>query len=216
MQSVYEYLDYRQYLRAYHEKRKMEVPHCTYRNLADFFGMDTANMFRILKGKAHLPVRSHSRAIEYLGLAGREAEYFLLLISHSRERHAGMRRELLEKALAIRETAGSIPDQDHMEPSEKDPPNRQQPASELPRVRREVSSMTFAADPEALRAIQELLLDCRARIQRRIELVDEPDRFLRLEMTISPVERTTVWTGELDPSRHSLSFLDTRGIRPAP
>lgn len=210
MQSVFEYLDYREYLRDFHEKRKQEVPHSTYRTLADFFGMDTANMFRILKGKAHLPVRSHSRAIEYLGLSGKAAEFFLLLISHSRERHAGMRRDLLEKAMALRESALD-PDRQIEEVASSGAGACVDPSEPLPHVRRDVSVMTFAGDLETLSDVQAILLECRSRIQRRIELTENPDRLLRLEMTIFPMARQIASSVDMDSPEHRLSLLTAQG-----
>ncbi|HNY32268.1 MAG TPA: TIGR02147 family protein [Fibrobacteria bacterium] len=202
MQSVFEYLDYREYLRDFHEKRKQEVPHCTYRTLADFFGMDTANLFRILKGKAHLPVRSHSRAIDYLGLSGKAAEFFLLLISHSRERHAGMRSDLLEKAMVLRD---SVLGSDR--PCGEEGGHVTESVESVSRIRRDVSILTFAGDQETLADIQDILLECRNRIQRRIERTDSPDRVLRLEMSIVPVSRSVSLPADMDSPEHRLSPL---------
>lgn len=105
MRPVFEYLDYRGILKDAYEERKAGSPLYSYRMLAESFGLDTGNVFRILQGDAHLPARCQSRAIEFLGLTGRSAEYFLLLIAYARERNAKARNDILEKAMALRDVA---------------------------------------------------------------------------------------------------------------
>jgi uncharacterized protein (TIGR02147 family) len=103
MRSIFEYLDYRDLLKDAFEERKAKSPLYGYRMMAEALGQDTSNIFRILQKDAHLPARCQSRAIEYLGLTNRSAEYFVLLIAYARERSPEARHEILEKALALRD-----------------------------------------------------------------------------------------------------------------
>lgn len=105
MKPVFEYLDYRVYLKEAYEERKSESPFYSYRMMAEAFGLFPSNVFRILHGDGHLPARCHSRALEFLGLSGRSAEYFLLLVSYARERSAKAKGEILEKAMTLRDVA---------------------------------------------------------------------------------------------------------------
>ena len=105
MKPVFEYLDYREYLKDAYEERKAESPFYSYRVMAESLGLFPSNVFRIIHGEAHLPARCHSRALEELGLSGRAAEYFQLLIAYSRERSAKARKEILEKALTLRDVS---------------------------------------------------------------------------------------------------------------
>ncbi|HNY32624.1 MAG TPA: TIGR02147 family protein [Fibrobacteria bacterium] len=103
MRPVFEYLDYRDILKEAFEERKQATPLFSYRMLAENFGLDTSNMFRILQKDSHLPARCQSRAVEFIGLTGRGAEYFLLLIAYARERNPKARAEILEKAMDLRD-----------------------------------------------------------------------------------------------------------------
>jgi uncharacterized protein (TIGR02147 family) len=103
MRPVFEHLDYRDILKEAFEERKANSPMFSYRMLAEMLGLDTGNVFRILQGDTHLPARCQSRAIEFVGISGRSAEYFLLLIAYARERNAKARLEILEKAMALRD-----------------------------------------------------------------------------------------------------------------
>lgn len=105
MKPVFDYLDYRAYLKDVYEERKAESPFYSYRMMAESFGLFPSNIFRILHGEAHLPARCHSRALEFLGLSGRAAEYYLLLMAYARERSVKERTTILEKAMTLRDVA---------------------------------------------------------------------------------------------------------------
>lgn len=105
MQSIFDYLDYRDLLKKVFEERKATLPQYGYRMMAEELGLDTSNIYRILEKEAHLPARCQSRAIELLGLTGRSAEYFVLLIAYGRERNTKARQEIMANAQALRDVA---------------------------------------------------------------------------------------------------------------
>lgn len=105
MRPIFDYLDYRDLLKEAYEERKLANPMYSYRMLAEYLGLDTSNIFRILQRDAHLPARCQSRALEFLGLTGRSAEYFVLLIAYGRERNAKAKQSILESALALRDVS---------------------------------------------------------------------------------------------------------------
>lgn len=105
MRSVFEYLDYRDLLKEAYEHRKAESPLFSYRIMAELFGLDPSYVFRVLQKDQHLPARCQPRAVEFLGLTGRSAEYFQLLVAYARERGRKAKQEILEKALALRDVA---------------------------------------------------------------------------------------------------------------
>jgi uncharacterized protein (TIGR02147 family) len=105
MHTIFDYQDYRDLMKEVFEERKATLPQYGYRMMAEELGMDTSNIYRILEKEAHLPARCQSRAIECLGLSGRSAEYFVLLIAYGRERNAKARLEIMENAQALRDVA---------------------------------------------------------------------------------------------------------------
>jgi uncharacterized protein (TIGR02147 family) len=104
MKPIFDYLDYRDLLKDLFEERKSSSFY-TYRMMAETFGLDTSYLFRVLQHDEHLPARCQSRAIELLGLTGRSAEYFMLLIAYARERNAKSKKDILEKALTLRDVS---------------------------------------------------------------------------------------------------------------
>jgi uncharacterized protein (TIGR02147 family) len=103
MDDSFEYSDYRDLLRTAYEHRKKSEPQFSYKQLAELFGLDPAGTFRVLHKERHLPARSVSRAIDFLGLSGRSAEYFVLMNSYARERGKGARQAILEKAMELKD-----------------------------------------------------------------------------------------------------------------
>lgn len=103
MGSVFDISDYRDFLRSYYEERKAQMPLFSYRMFGGKLGLDGSQLFRILQKEQHLPPRCVPQAKELLGLTGRAAEYFELLIAASRSRTNQKRQELLDKAYALRD-----------------------------------------------------------------------------------------------------------------
>lgn len=103
MAFVFDVTDYRDLLHSYYEDRKAQMPLYSYRMLGAKLGLDASQLFRILQKEQHLPVRCVPIAKELLGLAGRAAEYFELLIAAARSRTTQKRQELLDKAFALRD-----------------------------------------------------------------------------------------------------------------
>ncbi|HNY32169.1 MAG TPA: TIGR02147 family protein [Fibrobacteria bacterium] len=103
MDEGFAYSDYRDLLCAAFERRKSADPQYSYKILSEHLGLDTAGAYRILHKERHLPGRSVSRAIEFLGLTGRAAEYFVLMTSYARERGKGARQKILERAMELQD-----------------------------------------------------------------------------------------------------------------
>ncbi len=103
MDVGFDYDDYREVLKAVFEHRKETTPQFSYKALAEILGIDPAGTFRVLNKERHLPARCVSRAIDFLGLTGRGAEYFVLMTSYGRERRKAARQEILKKALELRD-----------------------------------------------------------------------------------------------------------------
>lgn len=103
MGAVFDVTDYRDLLHSYYEERKTQMPLYSYRMLGSKLGLDASQLFRIMQKEQHLPGRCVPAAKELLGLTGRAAEYFELLIAASRSRTQQKRQELLDKAFALRD-----------------------------------------------------------------------------------------------------------------
>lgn len=93
--------DYRDFLKAYYEKRKKELPFYSYRMMGDKLGLDSSYLYRVLQKKHHLPAHALQAAKEMLNLSGRSAEFFDLLYSAAVTKDAAQKEELMAKAVAL-------------------------------------------------------------------------------------------------------------------
>ncbi len=103
MKLVFDYLDYRDLLRDAYEEKKAHLPLYSYRMMAESLEVDGSYLFRVLQKELQLPARCVPRALNLLGLVGRQAEYFQLLVAYSRERKSAAKGEILEKAMSLRD-----------------------------------------------------------------------------------------------------------------
>ena len=93
--------DYRDFLKAFYECRKKEMPFYSYRMTGEKLGLDSSYLFRVLQKKHHLPAHALRTAKEMLGLSGRSAEYFDLLYAAAVSKDSSQKAELMAKALAL-------------------------------------------------------------------------------------------------------------------
>lgn len=103
MTSLYDVTDYRELLRSFYEGRKEQMPLYSYRMMGAKLGLDSSQLFRILQKDQHLPSRCVPLAKDLLGLVGRSGDYFEILIAAARTRTPQKRKELFDKALALRD-----------------------------------------------------------------------------------------------------------------
>jgi len=95
--------DYRDLLEQHYVQRKAKLPLYTYRMMGIKLGLDTSQVFRILQKNEHLPSRCVPLAKDLLGLTGRSGQYFELLVAAARTRIPAKRKELMDKAFALRD-----------------------------------------------------------------------------------------------------------------
>lgn len=103
MADLFSVQDYRDYLKAIFEERKKSQPLYSYRFWAQQLGLDSAQLYRILSKKMHLPLRSIEILTTHLKLNKLESEVFRLLVQLGRARHEKERRNLVESLLALRD-----------------------------------------------------------------------------------------------------------------
>lgn len=108
MVPVFDYLDYREFLKDFYESKKAEFPLFSYRVMAQHVGMDASNLFRVLQKDLHLPARCVPQVLEYVELSGRGAEYFQILLAYARTKAKKEKQLILEKALALRDVQRKI------------------------------------------------------------------------------------------------------------
>ncbi|MCK9182420.1 MAG: TIGR02147 family protein [Fibrobacteraceae bacterium] len=82
--TIFDTLDYREYLKDYYAIRKAERRYFSYKMFASAVCMDQSHLAKILMGHMHLPVEKIDAFCDYLHLEGAEALYFEALVHFGR------------------------------------------------------------------------------------------------------------------------------------
>jgi uncharacterized protein (TIGR02147 family) len=102
--NIFEYSDYRIFLKDYYESRKHNNPEFTYRYIAEHVGFKSAGHFtQILKGSINLSISMASNFAEFLRLGKKEAEYFELLVRFNQAKTHSEKKRCFERILRFKD-----------------------------------------------------------------------------------------------------------------
>lgn len=101
--ELFEYDDFREYLRDYQIARHQKHSWYSVRYMATRIEIDQGYYIKILQGKSPLPERFIEPLCELMQLNSRESAYFTELVQFSRAKTPGQIRESFQKLLAMRD-----------------------------------------------------------------------------------------------------------------
>lgn len=103
--TIYEYLDYREYLRDYYEFKKEQFKGFSYRIFSDKIGFKTKDfILRVIQGKRNLGTASLKNVAKGMGLNKSESKYFFSLVEFNQATTAPEREvahEQMKKVLEL-------------------------------------------------------------------------------------------------------------------
>lgn len=115
MKEIFEYTDYRLYLRDYYEYTKQRKPYYSFRFIASRVGINPGFLFRLMSGEAHLGPKKIEAFTDLLKLAGKQREYFIELVRLGKSKRNEDIQESLKKLQSIRGVQFSTIADDQME-----------------------------------------------------------------------------------------------------
>lgn len=103
MDSIYEYSDYRLFIKDYYELRKAESPAFSYRYLAQKAGINSAPFFKFLiEGKRNLTSETVGKVATALKLDAKSREYFENLVFFNQAKTTKDKNRFFDKLIALR------------------------------------------------------------------------------------------------------------------
>ena len=102
MKEIFEYTDYRLFMRDFYEHTKQNKPYYSFRFIASRVGINPGFIFRLMSGKVHLGLKKVSVFADLLGLDGREREYFVELVRLGRAKREEDIQESLKRLQSLR------------------------------------------------------------------------------------------------------------------
>ncbi|MBD3317389.1 MAG: TIGR02147 family protein [Chitinivibrionales bacterium] len=100
--SIYNYNNYRQYLKDYYEQKKKVASFFSYRYISNKVGLDPGYIARVFGEKVHLAEKSIPRFASLLGLSSGEAEYFETLVHFNKAKTRKQTDFYSEKLVLLR------------------------------------------------------------------------------------------------------------------
>ncbi len=102
MKSVFEYLEYRDFLKDFYEEKKSERSFFSYRLFGSKVGMDASYLAKVLIRARHISNDSIVKIIDFCGLKEQEAEYFETLVHFVKAKSQKESKILFEKLLSLK------------------------------------------------------------------------------------------------------------------
>jgi uncharacterized protein (TIGR02147 family) len=101
--NIFEYIDYRRYLRDAYEERRRENPKFSYRFIAGKVGFSSPGFFaNVLSGKKDISLKLVLKFAELFKLGRKEREYFETLVLFNKAAGASEKKEYLDRLLQLR------------------------------------------------------------------------------------------------------------------
>jgi uncharacterized protein (TIGR02147 family) len=115
LKSIFDYLDYREYLRDHYDSNKARNSFFSFRYIAAKTGLDSSFYVKVLQKHMHLSLKSLPRLTDFLNLNKKEIEYFTLLVRFNRAHNKDEMRLYFEKIIEFRELRINALDADKYE-----------------------------------------------------------------------------------------------------
>ena len=106
MKDLFTYLDYREYLKDFHEERKSENYFYSFQLIGRRVGMDASYVAKVLSGQRHLPADKVHAFVELCSLTGRKAEYFENLVFFCRAKSEKETKTYFDRLIRLRAVKG--------------------------------------------------------------------------------------------------------------
>ncbi len=100
MPNIFEYLDYRNFLKEYYNYKKSVDPDFTHRFVADKLLIDSGFFTKIILGKRHISPEIARRFADFIGLGKRETEYFNTMVQFCKAKKHEEKNRLFETLIA--------------------------------------------------------------------------------------------------------------------
>lgn len=101
MLNIFDYLDYREYLRDYYKDAKINRSFFSYRFIGSRVGMDSSYVIKVLQGNLHIALKKINNFIKLLDLDLAEAEFFETLVHFGRAKTERQRKLYFDKLFSI-------------------------------------------------------------------------------------------------------------------
>lgn len=102
MINIFEYFDYRQFLKDFYEEEKKSKRWFSYRYISAKVHLNPGYLIKVFQGKIHLGLKNVETFADLIHLEGKEREYFAELISFGRAKNQNEIEQRFERLQSIK------------------------------------------------------------------------------------------------------------------
>jgi uncharacterized protein (TIGR02147 family) len=108
MKSVFEYLDYRSFLKDFYEEKKTRQSFFSYRLFGAKVGVDASYLVKVFIKSRHISDKSIPKFAGFCGLGAKETEYFEALVHFAKARSHKESKLYFEKLLSVKSLNANV------------------------------------------------------------------------------------------------------------
>jgi uncharacterized protein (TIGR02147 family) len=102
MKDIFEYLDYREFLRDFYEEKKSRNYFYSYRYMAQKVGIDHSLLVKVFLGKRHISSAMIPRFVQLCGLSGKKEGFFEALVNFGKAKNDNQSKIFLERMMSLK------------------------------------------------------------------------------------------------------------------
>lgn len=108
MESIYSYIDYREWLNDLFAEKKRDTPHFSYRLFGSKVNLDPSFLAKVLSGKRDLSTKSVESIAGYFSLTEGEASYFQTLLTFAKAKKESDKQIIFDELMVLRRTESRV------------------------------------------------------------------------------------------------------------
>lgn len=102
MLNIFEYLDYRQYLKDFYDNERKNKPWFSYRYISSKVKLNPGYIVKVFQGKVHLGIKNIGSFADFMMLSEKEREYFSELLHFGRAKNEDEIEQRFERLQSIK------------------------------------------------------------------------------------------------------------------
>jgi uncharacterized protein (TIGR02147 family) len=103
--NIFEYTDYRKYLRDYYQNRKAVDRGFTVRYIAEQVGFKSASFFcQLMNGRSNMSPELAGNFSKFIGLSKKENDYFTILVNYNQAKNHTQKKKMFEKLINFKQS----------------------------------------------------------------------------------------------------------------
>ena len=108
MNTIFDYLEYRDYLRDHYNYNKSNHRFFSFRYISSKTGLDASFYVKVLNKQKHIADKAIPTLITFLNLGKRESDYFTYLVHFNKAKQQDQEMIFFEKLLALRKPSATV------------------------------------------------------------------------------------------------------------